>query len=98
METLGPPPAWMMAAAKRTSAFFKKVPSTAANGSSGNGVDAGDGSRYVLYSKEEFEAANNCQVKPCARGPVGDLVLLEPLTRGDGCLCSSRACFDDVML
>ena len=62
METLGPPPAWMLGAAKRTNSFFRKVPSAAATAAAAPGISAGDGFMHVLYSKEEFEAANNCQV------------------------------------
>lgn len=76
IETLGPPPAWMMNAAKRTDSFFKKVQvnrSAGGNSSSGSGA-AGDAAaateaaaagahEYVLYTRQEFEAVNKCQVR-----------------------------------
>lgn len=87
IETLGPPPEWMMAAAKRTDNFFKRVPvnsdpaaATAGPSSAGaepgaTGADAAapaaasssqQAFQYVLFSKEEFEAVNKCQV--CRQG------------------------------
>jgi len=90
IETLGPPPDWMMGAAKRTDNFFKRVPVSNQAGSSaapvaadnpGHLAAAGDGAQapevaaaaaaaagtprayeYVLYTKEEFETVNKCQV------------------------------------
>jgi hypothetical protein len=57
-----------MAAAKRTSTFFKQVPAGAAadGGSSSAAAAAAAGGEggvgYRLYTKEEFEAANKTQV------------------------------------
>lgn len=78
IETLGPPPEWMMAAAKRTDVFFKRVrtaagaaapagaaaeaPAPASSSTAGAAAGAEQAVEYVLYSKEEFEAINKCQV------------------------------------
>lgn len=100
IETLGPPPDWMMGAAKRTDNFFKRVPvnnqagssaAAAADDNPGHLAAAGEAAQvpeaagtaaaagtprayeYVLYTKEEFETVNKCQVGaglwgfPCIR-------------------------------
>lgn len=64
----------MMAAAKRTSAFYKKVPRTSQHAAGHAGVDAGDGAVYVLHTKEEFEAANGCQVGLSRMNAIGGQV------------------------
>jgi hypothetical protein len=82
IETLGPVPSWMVAAAKRANTFFKRVPApgaplasdaAAAAGSAGAAGSGAAGAAqppadcaFVVYSREEFEAVNKCKV--CARG------------------------------
>jgi hypothetical protein len=65
----------MMAAAKRTDNFFKKVPvgSNAAADAELGGADSAAAAaggqqlfEYMLHSKEEFEALNKCQVGWCS--------------------------------